>query len=70
MDATEIRGKENSEIIFDLEKMEKELFEMKFRTLTEGNADPSKIRRLRREIACMKTILQERELRIRGQEPR
>lgn len=70
MDATEIRGKEDSEILFDLAKAEKELFEMKFRTLTEGNADPSRIRRLRREIARMKTILQERELRIRGQESR
>ncbi len=70
MDATEIRGKEDSEIQFDLSKAERELFDMKFRTLTEGNADPAKIRRLRREIARMKTILQERDLRIRGQEPR
>ncbi|MBC8327605.1 MAG: 50S ribosomal protein L29 [Planctomycetes bacterium] len=70
MDATEIRGKEDSEILFDLKKAEKDLFEMKFRTLTEGNADPAKIRRLRREIARMKTILQERELQIRDQESR
>jgi large subunit ribosomal protein L29 len=70
MKANEIRGKENSEILFDTEKLENELFEMRFRSLTEGNQDPSKIKRHRRDIARMKTILQERELRIRGQEPR
>lgn len=70
MKANEIRGKENSEILFDTEKLELELFELRFRSLTEGNQDPSKIKRNRRDIARMKTILQERELQIRGQEPR
>ncbi len=70
MKATEVRGKENSEIEFDLENLEKELFGMKFRSLTEGNTDPAAIRRIRRDIARMKTILQEREMRINGQEPR
>lgn len=66
----EIRGKLDSEIEFDLDKTVKEQFDMKFRSLTEGNQDPAKIRRNRRDIARMKTILRERELNIRGQEPR
>jgi large subunit ribosomal protein L29 len=70
MKAEEVRGKENSEIEFDLEQLEKEYFEMRFRSLTEGNTDPSRISRLRRDIARMKTILQERSLGVRGQEPR
>ncbi|RMH02071.1 MAG: 50S ribosomal protein L29 [Planctomycetota bacterium] len=70
MDATEIRGKEDSEIEFDLRQAEQELFDLRFRSLTEGNPDPARIRRLRRDIARMKTVLRERELRIRGQEPR
>ena len=70
MKAKEIRGKEDGEIRFDLEKLEQELFGMKFRTLTEGNADPAKIRRSRRELARMRTILRERELGVRGQQPR
>ena len=70
MNAKEIRGKVDSEIEFDLDNLEKELFEMKFRSLTEGNQDPAKIRRNRRDIARMKTILREREKNIRGQEPR
>lgn len=70
MKSQEIRGKENTEILFDLEKAEKELFDMRFRSIMEQNADPSKVRRLRRDIARMLTILHERDLGVRGQEVR
>ncbi|MHC4380700.1 MAG: 50S ribosomal protein L29 [Planctomycetota bacterium] len=70
MNAKEVRGKENAEIGFDLETAEKELFDLRFRSLTEGIQDPSKINRLRRDIARMKTILRERDLGVRGQEAR
>lgn len=70
MKAKEVRGKEDGEIRFELDKLEQELFGLKFRTLTEGNADPAKIRRSRRDVARMRTILRERQLGIRGQEPR
>ena len=70
MKINEIRGKDDSEILFDIEETEKEMFQMKFRSLTEGNTDPAKIRRLRRAIGRMKTILCERKQGIRGQESR
>jgi len=70
MKAKEIRGKEDAEIRFDIETMEKELFDLRFRSLTEGIQDPAKIRRTRRDIARMQTILQERTCGIRGQESR
>ena len=70
MKTNEIRGKDDSEILFDIGESEKEMFQMKFRSLTEGNTDPAKIRRLRRDIGRMKTILCEREKGIRGQESR
>lgn len=70
MKAAEVRGKENHEIQYDLGKGEKELFELRFRSFTEGIPDPARIRRLRRDLARMKTILHERELGIRGQEAR
>jgi len=70
MKANEVRGKEDAEIRFDIEQLEKELFELRFRSMVEANADPSKIRRNRRDIARMKTILQERQLGTRGQESR
>lgn len=70
MKPSEIRGKEDAEILFDIEKLEKELFDLNFRSLTEGNPDPAKIRRTRRDLARMRTILRERELHLRGQESR
>ncbi len=70
MKAEEVRGKENSEIEFDLEQVEKQYFEMRFRSLTEGNTDPAKMGHLRKDLARMKTILRERELEVRGQQPR
>ena len=70
MKPSEVRGKEDSELEFDVENLEKELFDMKFRSLTEGNPNPSRIRRSRRDIARMKTVLWERQKNIHGQEPR
>lgn len=70
MKSKEIRGKEDAEIRFDADKLSQELFGLKFRTLTEGMQDPAKIRRNRRDVARMQTILRERQLGIRGQAPR
>lgn len=70
MKAKEVRGKEDAELRFDIENLEKELFDMRFRSLTEGIQDPSKIRRVRRDIARMRTVLREREMGIHGQESR
>lgn len=70
MKAKEIRGKEDAEIRFDADKLGQELFGLKFRTLTEGIQDPAQIRRARRDVARMNTILRERQLGIRGQAPR
>lgn len=66
----EIRGKDDSEIEFDIAQAEKEYFEMRFRSLTEGNQNPSRLGELRKDIARMKTILRERQLGVRGQESR
>lgn len=70
MNSKETRGKLDSELEFDLNNLAKEQFDIKFRSMTEGIQDPAKIRRNRRDIARIKTILRERELNIDGQEPR
>lgn len=70
MNIEEIRGKEDAEIEFDLAQLEKEYFEMRFRSLTEGIQNPSRFGQIRKEIARMKTILRERQLGIHGQESR
>ena len=70
MNIEEIRGKEDAEIEFDLAQLEKEYFEMRFRSLTEGNQNPSRLGQILKEVARMKTVLRERQLNIRGQESR
>lgn len=70
MKIEEIRGKEDSEIEFDIAQVEKEYFEMRFRSLTEGNQNPSRLGELRKDIARMKTILRERQIGVRGQSTR
>ena len=70
MDIKELRGKENRELEFDLRKLEKELFDLRFKASAEDVANPSRIRQIRRDIARIKTLLREREIGTRGQEKR
>ena len=66
----EIRGKTDEELAFELGKIERELFDRRFKAASETSADPSRIRRMRRSIARIHTILHERKQQVRGQEPR
>ena len=70
MKIDEIRGKRDSELDFELENRKQELFQLRFRTATETTNNPSKIGNIRREIARITTVLNERTQRIRGQEPK
>ncbi len=66
----ELREKPDAELHFDIQKSERELFDMRFKSSSEGLANPSRISALRRDIACMKTLLHERELGLHGSAPR
>lgn len=66
----ELREKLDSELEFELDERRKELFELRFKSSAEGLANPSRIGELRREIARIHTILRERELNVRGAQPR
>jgi len=70
MKTDDTRGKTNSELEFDLAKIKKELFDLRFKASAETATNPSQTRTLRRQIARIKTMVHERDLRIRGQEPR
>jgi large subunit ribosomal protein L29 len=59
----ELREKQDSELRFDVVQKQKELFELRFKSSAEGLANPSRISELRREIARLKTMLHDRELR-------
>ena len=70
MKAKEVRGKEDAELMFDIEQLEKELHGMRFRSLVDGLQNPCRIREIRREVARIKAILNERKQGIRDQASR
>ena len=65
----ELREKQDGELRFDVVQKQKELFELRFKSSSEGLANPSRISALRREIARLKTMMRERELRASGPKP-
>jgi large subunit ribosomal protein L29 len=70
MKSDEIRSKTGHELEFELEKMKKEMFDLRFKSATQSIANPARIRVLRRSIARINTIMHERATGVRGQEPR
>ena len=67
MNTDEIRGKTNHELQKELKKLEKELFDLRFKSATQSIPDPARIRKVRRLLARIETILNERALGVRGQ---
>ncbi len=70
MKIEEVRGKTGGELEYELGKLQRELFDRRFKAATETSADPARIRHVRRAIARIHTVLHERQSKIRGQEPR
>jgi large subunit ribosomal protein L29 len=70
MNIDEIRAKNDHELGTELEKMKRELFDLRFKSATQPLSSPARIRQLRREIARVNTILGERRLHVRGAQPR
>lgn len=70
MNTDEIKSKTKSELDYELGKIKRELFDMRFKSATQSVANPAQIRVLRRTIARVNTILHERATGVRGQEPR
>jgi large subunit ribosomal protein L29 len=62
--ATEMREKPVDDLRREIAASEKEIWKIKFQRGSEKAGDPNKVRRLRREVARMHTVLRERELHI------
>jgi large subunit ribosomal protein L29 len=62
--ASEIRALSSEELLTKLEEAQEELFNLRFRLATRQLVNHREIPKVRRKIARMKTILQERELGI------
>ena len=62
MTAEEIRDLTDEELNDRIGQSQEELFRLRFRSATQQLENPSLIRKLRRDVARMKTILRQREL--------
>jgi large subunit ribosomal protein L29 len=62
MKVKEIRDKQTAAIELEMKDLQKHLFELRTQAVTEKLENPSLLRKTRKDIAQMKTILRERQL--------
>lgn len=62
MDLNKIRKMTNQERTAELEKMQQELFNLRFQHVTGQLENPVRMREVKRDIARVKTIIREKEL--------
>jgi large subunit ribosomal protein L29 len=60
--AAEYRGMSDEQLNLTLRDLEKHLFQLRFQSATDRLETPSEMRKARREIARILTILRQREL--------
>ena len=63
MKVSEIRAKTSSDLANLEVELKQELFKLRFQHATNGLENPMKIRNVKRDIAKIKTILREREIK-------
>ncbi len=63
LEKAEIRKKSVAELNEELLELKEELFKLRFAHATNQLENPQKLVNVRRDIACVKTILREREIR-------
>ena len=63
MTTKEIRDKQTEALQHELTDRQKHLFDLRSQAVTEKLEDPSQIGKTRKEIARLKTILREREIK-------
>ena len=61
MKAKEIREKSDNELIAELDKLKKELHSLRFKKVLGVVENPARFKDLRRDIARINTILQEKK---------
>ena len=65
MTTKEIREKETEHLKHELLEKRKHLFDLRSQAVTEKLEDPSQLRKTRKDIARMQTILRQRELEVK-----
>ena len=66
LSAKEIRERQTEALGHELAEKQKHLFDLRTQAVTEKLEDPSQLRKTRKEIARIKTILRERQLGSNG----
>ena len=69
MKSSEYRGMSDEQLQLTLKEVTKNLFHLRFQSATERLETPSEIRKAKREVARIKTILRQRELDAQKQQP-
>jgi large subunit ribosomal protein L29 len=59
----DMRDQAEGELRMQIEKLNKEFFDLRFKSSTEALASPARFAQIRRDIARLNTLLRERELR-------
>ncbi len=67
MTSKEIREKETDHLKHELEEKRKHLFDLRTQAVTEKLEDPSQLRKTRKDIARMMTILKQRDAESKKQ---
>ena len=63
MKLNEIRKTTSSDLNKELVELKQELFKLRFQLATNGLDNPMKIKNIKKDIAKIKTILREREIK-------
>jgi large subunit ribosomal protein L29 len=69
MKSDEYRGMSDEQLSLSLKDVVKNLFHLRFQSATQRLETPSEIRKAKREIARIKTIIRERELAAQKASP-
>ena len=65
MKVTELREMNHEEVKVRLDELLEEIFNLRFQHVASQLSSPIRLRQVRREIACVRTILQEHELGLK-----
>jgi large subunit ribosomal protein L29 len=69
MKKSEYRGMNDEQLELALKDVVKNLFHLRFQSATDRLETPSEIVKAKKEAARIKTIMRERQLGLRGQQP-
>ena len=62
MRAAELRGRDAEDLRREVQQLKRELFDLRFQWQAEENPDSNRRRRIKRDIARLRTVLREMEL--------